>query len=147
MRHSPRLSVLLAHQSELTLSKPGPVGVQLDLHWWLLGRVYYEQKLDLDWFLQKAIPIRIREQPGQTLGPLAQVLYLSAHYHLHHGGKGLVWLYDIAAVIDRYRDEIDWDELPRRAEQYGLVSSVYRVLRTLAEEWLLPLPADGAAGA
>ena len=76
------------------------------------------------------------------MGPEAQILHLCGHLVLHHGvEERLLWLHDIAAVVVRYREEIDWPTLLERARACDLLVPLQQVLPRIACDWQAPIPA------
>ncbi len=126
-------------RSEETWCKVGAVEVAIDLHWGLFNRLYYQNRLSLDWLWATAQPLKIEQATALTLGSDAQILYLCAHLLLHHDGKGLLWFHDIAEIITLH-PHLDWTEILDRAQVYNLVTPLQRILITLAEQWRVPIP-------
>ncbi len=114
----------------------------VEVHWSLLDSPYYQSHLPTEWFWQTAQPLCIRAQPALALGPEAQLLHLCAHLLLHHGGDPprLLWLHDIAAVLHRYGELIDWEVLLQQAQACDLVLPLQQLLPRVAREWSLSLP-------
>lgn len=122
--------------------KQGLVNVNLDLHWKLVSPVYYQRTFITDWFWETAIATKISGYPAFILGNEAQIVYLSAHLMLHHGGHSLLWLHDIAEAIAFSPTAIDWDLVITKAESYNLVFSVQQTLLRLADEWKVEIPGN-----
>ncbi len=113
----------------------------IDLHWHLFGLPYYRQRTSIDWFWQRTTTIDLAGQPARVFTPTAQLLYLSAHSALHHGGRRLLWLYDIALLLARCRDEIAWEELVQSAQEFGLVRPLKMTLSQVQAVWGVSMPA------
>jgi len=79
--------------------------------------------------------------PAYILGHEDMLLHVCLHAGYHHAFDGrLKSLCDIAQICQRYRGEIDWEELRLRAGQWGCRRCAYLALR-LAREWLdAPVP-------
>jgi hypothetical protein len=122
--------------------KPGLVNVNLDLHWKLVSPVYYQRTFLTDWFWETAISTKISGSPALILGNEAQIVYLCAHLMLHHGGKSLLWLHDIAEAIAFSPTAIDWNLVINKAETYNLVLSIQQVLLRIADEWKVEIPGN-----
>jgi hypothetical protein len=137
-----RPGVTLAWENELLLSKPGIVGIQVELHWRLLDSPFYQQCLPPGWFWETAVPIRVGRVATSALGPEASLLYLCAHLTLHHRGEGLKWQLDLAEVIRRHSSRLDWSGLLRQAEACALIIPLQEVLPALVELWGVRLPPD-----
>ena len=135
----------LVYRSEVLLRRS--IGVDkapVELHWSLLIPPYYHYNGLLDWAWQTALPAAAstRSSSARMLGPEAQVLHLCGHLQWHHPGAPDVrqlWLHDVAEVIARHRDEIDWDRLLAWAQEYDLVLPAQRTLaRVAADYWSRP---------
>ena len=144
VRAEPWANATTATENELLLCKPGRSTAPLELHWSLLDSPYYQQKLDMQWFWQTALPIQVEGTSALMLGPEAQVLHLCAHLVLHHSNGDelrLLWLHDLAEVVACYRERMDWELLLDRAQRYDLLLPLQQVLARLAgTEWCTPIP-------
>ena len=89
----------------------------------------------------------IGNTPAWVLGPEAQILHLCGHLVVQHGDEEprLLWLHDVAEVLVHYRDQLDWQELLKRAQDCALVLPLQRVLGQVAAEWGAPVPAGALA--
>ena len=134
----------LAYENEVQLVRGGLVPFVVEVHWSLFDVPYYQQSLPMAWFWDSALAIQIDNTPARVLGPAAQVLHLCGHLVLHHGGERarLLWLHDVAEVLVHYRQQMDWQDLLDRAQQYRLVLPLQQVLPQLADEWGAPIPAE-----
>ncbi len=131
----------MALESENEVGLRGARAV-VEIHWSLLDSPYYQSHLPGEWFWETAWPLHIGAQSALTLGPEAQLLYLGAHLLLHHSGGPfqLLWLHDIAAVLHRYGEQVDWDVLLQEARSCDLVLPLQHVLPRVVQEWRLALP-------
>jgi hypothetical protein len=130
-----RPGVTVAWENELLLSKPGVIGIAVELHWRPFDAPFYQQRLRADWFWATAAPITVGGACALTLGPEAQLLYLAGHLMLHHRGQGLRWWLDLAELLRRERDALDWRGLLARAEADALVIPLQEALAALAGVW------------
>ncbi len=141
-REEVRPGATLAYESELLLSKPGVIGIQVELHWRLLDSPFYQQTLPLEWFWETAAPVWVGGVAAAALGLEALVLYLCAHLALHHRGEGLKWWLDLAELIRRAGDRLDWPGLLRRAEACALVIPLQETLPALVAVWGVRVPPE-----
>lgn len=128
------------YENELTFRKPGRQDTWIDVHWSLFDSPYYQGRVTMDWFWDTARPASIADVPSQVLGPEALLLHLCGHLTLHHQATGLLWWNDIAEVLERERDAIDWPALLSRTCEYGLLLPLRTVLARVATEWQAPVP-------
>jgi hypothetical protein len=132
-----------AYRCEVMLHKEEGRATPIELHWSLFVPFFYQHTLSEDWLWETALAVDIGDTSTWMLGPEAQLLHLCGHLMLHHGSTGTVrdlWLYDVAAVIDRYREVLDWEDMLRRAQTYGLVLALQRVLRRASDVWQPSIP-------
>jgi Uncharacterised nucleotidyltransferase len=139
-RGETRPGALTEYENEMAFCKPGRINTWVDVHWSLFDSPYYQDRLAMDWFWESARPATIAEMPTLVLGPEALVIHLCGHLALHHTNTGLLWWYDVAAVLTRHRDEIDWRVLLSRTSGSGLIPPVRSVLLRVADEWGAPIP-------
>ncbi|AGY58402.1 nucleotidyltransferase domain-containing protein [Gloeobacter kilaueensis] len=129
-----------AFRNEESLHRRGLVDVYVDLHWRLIGPNYYQRALAGEWFWQTARRSPIGDRMALVLGLEAEVLYLCAHLQLHHGGRSLLWLQDIAELLVRCGQDLDWEVLLEQAQGNSLVLPLQRTLLQLATDWAVPVP-------
>jgi hypothetical protein len=140
VRAETRAGAMLDYENEVTLFKPGSVGVLLELHWSLIDSPFYQRTLSGDWFWHTAQPLAIGSERALALGVEAQLLHLCAHLRLHHAGQELLWLNDVAEVLYAYQQRIDWAVLLQQAQALALVLPTQQVLAQVAGELNAPVP-------
>lgn len=138
----PHPGMRLDFENELVLRTPGPAPLPIELHWHLLDSPFYQQRVDEAWFWDTAQRVSLAGSEAHVLGLEANLLYLSAHYVLHHRGQGLRWLVDIALLTARHQAQIDWPLLLAQAQAFCLVTPLQIVLEQLsaADAWGVALP-------
>ncbi len=132
---------LAEYENALSFTKPGHVGIDLDLHWSLLDSPFYQRELSMEWFWNGARVQPLGGFSARTLGPEALLLHLCAHLLLHHRGAGLLWWNDIAELLHTER-ALDWDQVFERSREYQLLLPMREALSHLAGEWRAPIPGD-----
>lgn len=130
----------IAFESQVALSRPGPVETIIEIHWSLLDSPHHQHRLPMAWFWDTAAVVEVEGNQTRLLGPEALVLHLCAHLALHHHGTGLLWLHDIAEVLHLHGDRLDWDLLLAKAGECDLVLPLQQVLPQVVEEWRIPVP-------
>lgn len=108
-------------EPELVFKKMAPIEVTLELHWSLLDNPYYQEHLDLDWFVSDPVAFEMGSESANTLRPEANLLYLASHLYLHHGGDRLIWLVDIAKLLQKHGKDFHWPALVRLAREQQLL--------------------------
>ena len=134
--------VTLDFENEVQLLKRGPVDTLIEIHWSLLNSPHYQKKLPMAWFWATAIPVQVEGSAALSLGPEALLLHLCAHLALHHDSSGARWLHDVAEVVHRFQDRLDWEQVLARAQAWDLVLPVQQVLGRVARDWQAPIPGD-----
>ncbi len=114
--------------------------VRVDLHWQLFIYNYYARRIPDEWWWQHTMPFILAGTRTQTLDPLAQMIYLTAHAALHHRRERLIWSYDLAQLVEKYSSELRWDELVRRSQEFGLSAAVRTGLERAVALWDAPVP-------
>jgi hypothetical protein len=110
--------------------KGGPASrVLFELHWGLVTSPLAWYAAPIEWFWEHT-KAWDGESGACQLTPLANMLYLSAHAMLQHGGSQLllIWLYDIHLLAQS--GWIAWDELVEQGAQLrwgGVVGSALRL--------------------
>jgi len=125
---------LLQHMPPL--SKRG--GVTLELHWTMVDprhNLHFDDN-DLEQVWSRATPVKIGDLQVLMPSPADLLWHLCLHASVQHyfNGIGLRGFWDIALVIRRYGQEIDWEQFTRRVNQWGMANGVYLALK-LTEEW------------
>lgn len=136
----PRTSRSLGFENELMLVRPGALDVYVEVHWSLLDSPYYQQRISGDWLWQSARTFHLDGQPCSVLGLEAQLLHLCAHLFLHHTGRELLWLNDIALLVTKHQNVIEWEVLFSRAQDNNLLIPICEALIILAREWQVAIP-------
>ncbi|HKP88147.1 MAG TPA: nucleotidyltransferase family protein [Blastocatellia bacterium] len=113
---------------------------QIDIHWHAFTTPYYFERIPVEWFWERTTGFQAGHARALTFSPEAQLLHLSAHCMLH-GYRRLIWSYDIARLIRRCAGQIDWDEIVRASETFGLSQLLSKSLLEVREHWGVRVPA------
>lgn len=90
-------------------------------------------RVDVDKLFDRARPFLIEGTAALSLCPEDILIHLCMHASYHHGfDNGILPLFDIATVVEHYEGEIDWGEVFRRSEEWGVAKCVCLTL-SLAE--------------
>ena len=79
--------------------------------------------------------MQIAGRPFRVLNATANLIYLPAHLAIHHGFRSLHSLFDLALLISRNQDSLDWPEVIATARRFALLSPLVATLDRLAERW------------
>ncbi len=93
----------------------------------------------MDWFWQTAVPTQFSGEPGLALGAEALLLHLCSHMMLHHQGKELLWLHDVAEVLTRFGSTLEWETLLDKAQEYDLVLPMQHIITSVTQQWQIAL--------
>lgn len=132
----------LTYENELRLQKGGVAEITLEVHWHLLDSPFYQFGMDLEWFWETGRPRTRAGAAGLMMELEALVLYLCAHLTLHHRHSGILWKHDVAEVLYRYGEQLEWDELLHRVAAFDLVLPLQQVVLDVTESYQIALP-DG----
>jgi hypothetical protein len=102
---------------------------------------YYFERIPIEWFWQRALEIDIGRARTLMLDPTAQLIYLSVHYMLHNYRR-LIWSYDIALLIERRGEQIEWERVVEAATDFGLSAILADALSEVREQWGVSIPAS-----
>lgn len=96
-----------------------PDGIQVDLHWALLSdpRYGWRESAGLEVW-ERAVKIPVAGRAALGLCPEDLLLYLASHLAVHHGLAGLLWYWDLALLLDRWGDRLDWPTVLDRAARW-----------------------------
>lgn len=119
--------ITLTHENGISLEVHGSTRF---IH---LRRPISEDALVQIW--ERTRSVRINGAPARVLSPEDQLLHLCAHASVSHRFViDLRPFYDIAEVICHYQDDIDWQAVMTRGEQWGMANPVSLTLY-LAAAW------------
>lgn len=79
--------------------------------------------------------------PAAGMGLEDLLLYLCWHFRSHAFDR-LIWLYDIAVVLQSCADDLDWTLLYRLARKQRLLSTLYYCLRWAEQVFQVPVPGN-----
>jgi hypothetical protein len=103
----------------------GGPGLPLEVHWHVeCGTFPNFEAFNMERFWRDAIPIRVEDYQGLALSPHHQLLHLSVHA-LRHSYLMLIYLWEMHAVINHYKEGLDWEELVREARELQLSRPIF----------------------
>lgn len=130
----------LEFENEIALINPASAMSMIEFHWSLFNSPHHQQRLQMDWFRDTAIPITLGATPAKMLGAEAQLIHLSAHLMLHHQGYGLLWWNDIFELLRKYEATLNWEVVLTKAREFDLILPLRDVVLRLRAEWGAPVP-------
>jgi hypothetical protein len=131
---------LLSHSNQEAFEPPPPYSAPVELHWHIVDVPYYLRTVPMSWFWDNTESAVIGGRTFRVLNVTANLVYLPAHLALHHGLRSLHSLFDLALLIARGRDQLDWQRVIATARSFELISPLRSTLDGLNECWpMLPL--------
>ncbi len=127
-----------------TFYRTGNHPARVELHWHLFVMPYYRKRAPLAWFWEHRASFEFYQHTAQAFDAIANLLHLSAHSSLHHHDTRLIWLYDLALLMERERERLDWHSLVETAQAFGLGRALQHALTQASETWNFALPAPRA---
>ena len=104
--------------------------VFLDVHRGFIGRKLHDDMLGIEeetiWKNKRKLSMRGADI--YTLDLTHTLLYQCLHLAMQHSFSGIRWYVDILEFLNRYGDELDWDEITRLARNYKIQRPVYSSL-------------------
>lgn len=125
-----------AYYSEMSFTRRTPPRTALDLHWNLFVPLFYRRRMDVEWFWRHTQALALDAQTILILDPTAQLVHLAVHASLNHqNSPRLIWLYDLALLLDRYSAQIDWDAVQVFARASRLTRPIGHILDQMQATW------------
>lgn len=108
----------------------------VDLHWELVchpgGSRAAELTAEEIW--ARARPTTRGGESGWTLAAEDLLIYLAAHFAIHHAFAGPLWQLDLALVLGRHGATLDWDAVVTRSQRWRAGAAVYFAVRSIADQ-------------
>jgi Uncharacterised nucleotidyltransferase len=129
------------------VSLPAGGRLPVDLHWELVAHPGGSRATELvtEEIWSRALSAAVWGPTARTLAPEDLVIYLAAHFAIHHVLVGPLWQLDLALVLRRHAATLDWDAVVARAQQWSAASAVYFALRTVGEQLGVTAPPSAFA--
>lgn len=118
-------------------------GLRVEIHWTLLSVQGLENDIDGLW--KRSQPAVIAGVSARTLSPEDLLLHLCAHTAAHTYALHVRMLCDIGEVLRYNAADLNWDDLARRASDWGVRRAVYLVLRLTGDLLHAAIPAEPLA--
>lgn len=109
----------------------------LELHWGLVASEASFYRPRMEWFWQQVTTGEPGLKSGTwVLNPTANLLFLCAHLALKHflykhgdDCTNLRWYYDLHLLINKHREQIDWDEVLRCGQEFHWTFGLQEALK------------------
>ena len=118
-----------------------PGSVRVDLHWALLTEPRFVWNGDVAEIWERSVAIAVAGEGARGLGREDLVLYLATHLAVHHTLAGLLRYWDVALLLEREGDTLDWRALLGRAARWRVRHALFFVLLGARSLFEAPMPA------
>ena len=134
------LNSAVFRQSQGGPSTPLRAGLAIHVHWHLLNSIrplFLSAAMNMDNVWESA---RRHHPPFVELCPEHLIIHLAAHAAQHSFDR-LILIRDLAEVVEKFRDDIDWSKLAADSETFNLPRVVYYSLLLAARKTAADIPA------
>ena len=122
-----------------------PRSLSIEMHWELFGRTVYRQSLPAAQVWDRALEITIFDQSVRYLRPRDELWYLCIHAAVEHRLERLIWLVDIAELVDALPADWDWQRFTQETVAAGVALPVAAALAYCCAYLRLSAPTDALA--
>lgn len=129
-------------ESEVAFQKSGPCTWLVEIHSSLLIAPHRLSDTQSAWFWNSKVKEDKNGREVWVFDLEAQLLHLSAHLWLHHGGGDLLGMNDIYQLIRQNQGRIDWDKVLVIGKAFEFLLPLQHVLPEAAANWKAPVPGD-----
>jgi len=102
----------------------GRDGEVIELHWQLANLPAYLPRLAVEDLWRRAVPIQFAGLPVHGLSPSDELRYLCFHYAAQHQSERLIWLVDIAEMVNTLPAGWQWQAFVDETIELGLATPV-----------------------
>ena len=135
-------AVCLANSNQQLFTLPAPHSTPVELHWHILDVPYYLRTVPMEWFWEHTEALQVGAPASLVLDPIANLVYLPAHLALHHRLSTLHSFVDLALLVTKHGERLDWEAVAASARSFDLLTAVRETMDRLAALWpALPLEA------
>jgi hypothetical protein len=116
--------------------------LSIEVHWELFGRQVYRPSLPASAAWSHALDMRVFDQRVRYLHPRDEIWYLCVHAAIEHHLERLIWLVDIAELVDALPASWDWHRFARETSAAGVALPVVAALGYCCAHLGLAVPSD-----
>jgi len=137
------LSLELTWRHATSFVPEAPEEIPIDLHW---GMVDYPglapaAAINHQDLWDRAVRVESAGDARRELCLEDLLIYLALHLAVHHALSGLIWQLDLALLILRYGDTLDWDAVVERSVQWQIRGPVFFALQEVRDRLEAAVPA------
>ncbi len=119
-----------------------PRSLSIELHWELFGRTVYRRSLPAAAVWTRALEISIFDQSVRYLHPRDELWYLCIHAAIEHRLERLIWLVDIAELVESLPSDWDWQRFTQETVAARVALPVAAALAYCCAYLRLSAPTD-----
>jgi polysaccharide export outer membrane protein len=112
-------------------SRPGKPSFHV--HWHIVNSSIpapYSSTIDMDEIWKDAVSVEIAGTALKSMSPHHSMIHLSEHaMRVTHSASRLIYLVDVASLIKRYGDTLDWNKTVRTGKAYGVDIFIHNILK------------------
>ena len=109
-----------------------PLHPSFHVHWHIVNSSIpapYSSKINMDEIWREAVQVKIADVRVLSMSPHHFLIHLCEHaMRVTHSAAKLIYLLDVAALVSRYKDTLDWHKVMETSKDYGLDRFVYNIL-------------------
>jgi putative nucleotidyltransferase-like protein len=100
----------------------------VELHWRPVSLASYQRSFLPDVLWRRSLPTRIGGENAHLLDPEDELRYLCVHYAAEHRGKRLIWLIDIARLLQSLPENWGWEQFTTTTIALGVATPILSAL-------------------
>jgi putative nucleotidyltransferase-like protein len=100
----------------------------VELHWRPVSLASYQRSFLPDVLWRRSLPTRIGGENAHLLNPEDELRYLCVHYAAEHRGKRLIWLIDIARLLQSLPENWGWEQFTTTTIALGVATPILSAL-------------------
>jgi hypothetical protein len=134
------LEVTWRHAASFTAEDPDELPI--DLHWGLVDYpgIAPVAPIDHQGLWDRAVQTQGPGGACRSLCPEDLLIYLAVHWAVHHALSGLIWQLDLALLIGRHGETLDWNAVVERAEQWRIRRPLFIALQEVQKHFGATIP-------
>ena len=113
--------------------------ILVEIHWNIAQLKRYKININNIW--QKAASFNIGKSNGLMMSTEDLIIYQALHLSYHYYDR-LLWLVDIALIIEKEKKSIDWEKIVKKCTDQNCRFPVYYALVYIKDLFKVSIPAD-----
>lgn len=126
--------------NEIMLVQKEEKGPAIELHWHLIDNPYYATRLKTEALMEGSRQLSVADVVPKVLNLEDQIIHLCCHNLYHHLGRFTHSLVDIAFLVAKYGDDVNWQTIIQKSESSNVTTAVSSAIKQLSRNWYTPIP-------